>query len=69
MIEEHRMSRRRVIHGLGTGLATVMAAPVLAAPGASLADAPAPGSIGRPYDQIPATPVQKTATTVAGSCQ
>ncbi|MDB5242314.1 MAG: short-chain dehydrogenase/reductase [Spirosoma sp.] len=32
MKEENQLSRRRAIHGLGTGLATVVASPALAAP-------------------------------------
>jgi NAD(P)-dependent dehydrogenase (short-subunit alcohol dehydrogenase family) len=56
MNEENQISRRRVIHGLGTGLATVVATPVLAAPGVQHTDAPEPPPLENPTTKYPKPP-------------
>ena len=56
MNEESQLSRRQVIHGLGTGLATVVAAPVLAASGVPHTDARGPPALENPTTKFPKPP-------------
>ena len=56
MKEENHISRRRVIHGLGTGLATAVAAPVLASSGAVHTDAAEPPALVDPTTKYPKPP-------------
>ncbi len=57
MNEEEQMSRRRVIHGLGTGLATVMAAPVvMATPTVANEEAPESAALVDPTTKYPKPP-------------
>jgi NAD(P)-dependent dehydrogenase (short-subunit alcohol dehydrogenase family) len=48
MNEENQISRRQVIYGLGTGLATAVTVPVFANPGESQTDAPDPAALVDP---------------------
>ncbi len=56
--EENKMSRRKVIGGLGATLATVIAAPVLASPGGRQQDDLPPGELVNPVDKYPKPPFQ-----------
>ena len=56
MKDENQLSRRKVIQGLGTGLATAVAAPVLASPDAYPATATAPTALTDPTTKYPQPP-------------
>lgn len=56
MNEENQLSRRQVMKGLGSGLATVVAAPVLATPGSPQTDAPEPAALVDPTSKYPKPP-------------
>ena len=56
--EENKVSRRKVIGGLGATLATVIAAPVLASPGGKQQDDLPPGELANPLDKYPKPPFQ-----------
>ena len=56
MNEENQISRRRVIHGLGTGLATVAVAPVLAAQNEPDTTAAEPPALVDPTTSYPKPP-------------
>ncbi len=55
MNENDNISRRKVIGGLGLGLATAVTAPVFGAPGAHNSDSPAPG-LENPVEKYPKPP-------------
>lgn len=55
MNDENPISRRQVMHGLGTGLAAVVATPVFAAPGEAPNNAPAPALVD-PTTKYPKPP-------------
>lgn len=59
MNEENQISRRQAMHGLGTGLATVVAAPVLAAPGGALTNAPEPQALVDPTTKYAKPPFKR----------
>ena len=59
MKEENQISRRQVIGGLGTGLASVMAAPVLAASDGQPTDAPGAPALENPTTKYPKPPFEK----------
>ncbi len=54
--EENKISRRKVIGGLGTGLAAAVAAPVLSAQGAPTAGNPGPEKLQDPTAKYPKPP-------------
>ena len=56
MKNQDQLSRRQVIHGLGTGLATVVATPVLAASSAPDVDAPDAPTLADPTTKYPKPP-------------
>jgi len=56
MSEKDQMTRRKVIAGLGAGLATVVAAPVFGAPVGPQSDAPAPPGLEDPTTKYPKPP-------------
>lgn len=56
MNEENHLNRRQVIYGLGSGLATVMAAPVVAAPGVQHSDTPESVALVDPTTNYPKPP-------------
>ncbi len=56
MNNETQISRRRVIHGLGTGLATVAAVPVLAGSDLPQTDTSAPPALENPTTKYPKPP-------------
>lgn len=58
MNEKDQITRRKVIAGLGAGLATFVAAPVFGNPGAPNGDAPAPPGLEDPTTKYPKPPFQ-----------
>lgn len=56
MNEDSQLSRRQVIQGIGTGLATVVAAPVLAASGVPTADTAGAPTLENPTTKYPKPP-------------
>lgn len=58
-MEENQISRRQVIGGLGTGLASVMVAPVLAASDGQSTDAPVTVALENPTTKYPKPPFEK----------
>ena len=56
MSEHDKITRRKVIGGLGVGLATLAISPVLAAPGAQSTDMPAPQGLDDPTTKYPKPP-------------
>lgn len=56
MNENEKMTRRKIIGGLGAGLATVVAAPVFAAPGVRNSDSPPPKGLEDPTTKYPKPP-------------
>lgn len=56
MNEDSQLSRRQVIQGIGTGLATVVAAPVLAASGVPTADTAGAPALENPTTKYPKPP-------------
>jgi NAD(P)-dependent dehydrogenase (short-subunit alcohol dehydrogenase family) len=59
MNEESQLSRRQAIQGLGTGLATVVATPVLAASGTPQANGAAPLPLENPTTKYPKPPFKE----------
>lgn len=59
MKNENQLSRRQVINGLGSGLATVVVAPVLAAPGVHQPDTTAPPALVDPTTKYPKPPFKE----------
>ena len=58
MNEQEKITRRTVIGGLGLGLASVVTAPVLGAPGNQPQDAPMPEGLQDPTTKYPKPPFQ-----------
>ena len=56
MFQENQLSRRQVIGGLGSGLATVMATPVLATSDTPYTGAAAPAALDNPTTKYPRPP-------------
>src|SRR3954451_1598067 len=57
--EEEKISRRKIIGGLGIGLASLATAQVFAAPGAQHKDGPAPPALEDPTTKYPKPPFAK----------
>ncbi|SOD90271.1 SDR family oxidoreductase [Spirosoma fluviale] len=59
MNEESHLNRRQALQGLGTGIATVVATPVLAASGVAPTNAAAPPALENPTSKYPKPPFKE----------